>query len=90
MAGRFKLNPLEMLTLAAVIFTTWLFLQAALDAAEMYTTVGGPISQANQMLGIFGWMVATFGPIGLALVFWRLAKRFRGRWILHLLFLPST
>lgn len=43
-----------------------------------------------QMLALFGWFVATFGPIGIAVLFWRVAKLFRHGWILHLLFLPCT
>ncbi len=34
-----------------------------------------------------GWIIATYGPITIAAWFWRLAKRFRAPWVLHLLFL---
>ena len=42
------------------------------------------------MLGVLGWLVATFGPIVLAAIFWRLANGSRAAWLLHLLFLPCA
>jgi hypothetical protein len=60
-----------------------------LDAADAYTLLR-PLSGAKQMLGLAGWFVATFGPIGVAVCFWRLAKRVRAPWVVHLLFLPCA
>jgi hypothetical protein len=84
-----KLNRLELMAIAAVVVSTWLCIGPALDAADMYRT-HRPIGPAAQMLGVFGWLVATFGPLALAIGFWRLAGRSRVPWLLHLLFLPGA
>src|SRR4051812_18135852 len=89
MARRLKLNRLDVVAIAAAVVTTWLCLRPALDAAEMYLMYR-PVPAAKQVLGLVGWFVATFGPLGLAVGFWRLAGRLRTRWPLHLLFLPCA
>ena len=89
MLGKLKLNRLDMVAVLAVIVSTFLCLQSALDAADAYTLFQ-PLSVAKQVLGVAGWFVATFGPIGVAVCFWRLAKRVRAPWIVHLLFLPCA
>jgi hypothetical protein len=89
MVRRLKLNRLELVAIAAAVVTTWLCIGAALDAAELYR-MGRPMPAAKQMLAVLGWLLATFGPLGLAVGFWRLAGRLRTRWPLHLLFLPCA
>ncbi|MEG3148469.1 hypothetical protein U1769_01130 [Sphingomonas sp. ZT3P38] len=87
MESRFRPNRLDIFALVAVIVTSALFLDAAFGAAEMYTSVQ-TIPAWKQAAGCFGWLVATFGPITVSVVFWRWSKRFRNAWILHLLMLP--
>lgn len=89
MAGRLKLNHFEVFALVAAVVTSWLCLRAALDASEAYQ-IARPLTAGMQTLGLLGWAVATFGPMGLAVGFWRLSKRFRARWVIHLLFLPCA
>jgi Mg/Co/Ni transporter MgtE len=89
MAGRLKLNRFDVFALAAAVVTSWLCLRAALDASEAYR-MARPLTAEMQTLGLLGWAIATFGPMGLAVGFWRLSKRFRARWVIHLLFLPCA
>lgn len=39
-------------------------------------------------LAVFGWFIATFGPLALSIWVWRMAPRLDPQWVLHLLFLP--
>jgi len=39
--------------------------------------------------GIAAWLGSTFGPIAIAILFWRFARRRSGRWWVHLLFVPA-
>lgn len=41
------------------------------------------------ILGLVGWLAATFGPIYLLAVFKRLARRSATAWPIHLLFAPT-
>lgn len=86
---RFKPNRLELVALTAAIVTSWLCMRAALDASEAYL-IGRHITAGMKMLGLLGWAIATFGPMGLAAGFWRLSKRIRARWLVHLLFVPCA
>ena len=88
-AAKLRLNLLEKAALVAVIVTSWLCFRAAVDAAEMYRHFL-PLPGAMQVLGVLGWVVATFAPTGLALCFWRLAPRLSRPWLLHLLFPPCA
>lgn len=83
------LNRLEIAAAVAAVVSTWLCIGAALDAADLYRMTR-PISGAMQVLGVVGWAVATFAPLGLALCFWRLSKRVARPWLLHLLFVPCA
>lgn len=83
--SRFRPNRLEFFALVAVIVTTTLFLSAALNAADLYTRTMSVWEKAG---GCFGWLFATFGPISVAIAFWRWSKRLNNAWILHLLMLP--
>ena len=87
MLDRFTLNRMDIFGLLAVGVTTFLFLGAALDAASLYVSVR-PMSAADVVWGCSGWLIATLGPVTLAVVFWRRAKTIRKAWLLHLLMLP--
>ncbi|MHA6723676.1 hypothetical protein [Sphingomonas sp. RS2018] len=80
---------MDVFGLLSVGVTAFLFLGAALNAADLYMSVK-PMSAGDLMIGSLGWIIATFGPIFLAIVFWRLAKRLQTAWVLHLLMLPSA
>jgi hypothetical protein len=87
--AKLGLNRFEMVASAAAIVTTLLCIEGTLNAAEAYLN-SRPISGVIRMLGVLGWAVATFAPIGLAVGFRRLAERASRPWLLHLLFLPSA
>jgi hypothetical protein len=87
MRSRFILNRMDVFGLFAVGVTTVFFFGAALDAASFYASVR-PMSARDLVLGGSGWLIATFGPMILAAVFWRWAKILRNPWTLHLLMLP--
>jgi len=89
MGAKLDLNRLDAIAAVAVMVTSWLCLNATLDAAGAYLGMNR-IPQALQALGILGWLVATFAPLGLAVAFWRFAKRVSRPWLLHLLFLPCA
>jgi hypothetical protein len=89
MLPRFAINRMDVFGLLAVCVTTFFFLGAALNAADLYTSVRH-MSAGDLVIGCSGWLVATFGPIVLAIVFWRCAKRLRKAWMLHLLMLPLS
>lgn len=84
---RFRPNGFEVFGFLAVAATTVLFMGAAFDAASLYASVR-PMSITEQAIGCFGWLLATFGPIASAIVFWRLSKTTRKGWMLHLVLLP--
>lgn len=89
MAVKFRLNRFEQAAAAAVIVTTWLCIEGALNAAEAYLMLE-PISAPMRVFAVLGWAVATFGPLALAVLFRRLARRVSRPWLLHLLFLPGA
>jgi hypothetical protein len=83
----FRPNRLDVFASVAVVVTTGLFLDEALHAAILYSSVQR-MSAWDQAAGCFGWLLATFGPVTTSVVFWRWSKRFAKGWILHLLMLP--
>ena len=83
------MNRLDKLALAAVIITTLLCIRGSVDAAYAYTSTR-PISATGSMIGLAGWLIATYGPISIAVWFWRWAKQVRASWVPHLLFLPCA
>jgi hypothetical protein len=89
MLSRLPFNRMDVFGLLAVGVTTFFFLGAALQAASLYASVS-PMSARDLVLGCSGWLIATFGPITLTVVFWRWAKGLRKAWTLHLLMLPSA
>lgn len=86
---RFRLNGFEVFGFLAVAVTTVLFMGAAFNAASLYASVR-PMSISEKVVGCSGWLLATFGPIASAIVFWRLSKTARKGWMLHLLLLPMA
>ena len=80
---------MDVFALVAVCVTTFFFLGAALNAADLYMSVRH-ITADDLAKGCLGWFTATFGPIGLVVVFWRCTKILRRAWMLHLLMLPFT
>jgi hypothetical protein len=89
MAARLKPNRLEIVGLVAAVLTTCLCIRGASQAAELYLTAR-PATAGMKALGLAGWAIATFGPMAVAALFWRLAKRVRARWLVHLLFLACA
>ena len=87
MRRRHALNRMDMFGLLAVGVTTFLFLGEALNAAGLYMSVKR-MSAGDLTIGCLGWLIATFGPIVVAIVFWRGTKRLQTPWVLHLLMLP--
>ena len=87
MERRFRPNRFEAFAVVAVVVTTMLCLDLALNSAHVYTSVQ-TMSAWYQVLAVLGWLIATFGPITTSIVFWRLSKRLRKAWIVHLLVLP--
>jgi len=89
MAMRLRPNRLEMVGLAAAVLTTMLCFRGESQAAELYL-MARPATAGMKALGLAGWAIATFGPMAVAAAFWRISRRVRPRWLIHLLFLPCT
>lgn len=87
MLRRLRLNRMDVFGLLAVGVSTFLFAGGAINAASLYASVL-PMSAGDIALGLLGWLVATFGPMMLAVAFWRWAAAIRKAWTLHLLMLP--
>ena len=48
------------------------------------------IADRNLPIWFLGMIVSIYGPIAIAVLFWRLSNRVRAPWLLHLLFLPAA
>ena len=83
------MNRFDKMALGAAIVATFVFRPETMNAyywnveilhlsAKMWTIVAA------------GWIIATYGPITIAAWFWRLMKRIRAPWVLHLLVLPCA
>jgi len=83
------MNRLDKLAFAAVIITTLLCVRGTVSIFYVYNSVQ-PIFGTKLMIGFSGWFIATYGPIAIAVWFWRWAKHIRASWVLHLLFLPCA
>ncbi|WP_157216323.1 hypothetical protein [Flavisphingomonas formosensis] len=68
---------------------TLLFAPRALDAARLYKELD-QISGAMCMVGILGWIIATYGPIMVFVSSWHLSLRLRATWVVHLLVTPCA
>ena len=58
-----------------------------MHAAALYTSVKA-MTPWEKVVGCVGWLVATFGPITVSVIFWRLSKHLQRALVLHLLMLP--
>jgi hypothetical protein len=81
------MNRFEILALVAVIVVTPLCATAIASTIEMYVVDGG-LAGTALTIGIAGWILANYGAVAVAVGFWRVAKRSRLRWLLHLIALP--
>lgn len=70
---------------------------AALMSCEVAMFANGPvfrelylpqITLSELPVAIAGWVLASYGPILVAALFWRWADRFSAGWLLHLLLIP--
>lgn len=81
------MNRFEKLALASVIVVSLLCVRGPGDLA--YDHYRAQVPEGMLPVGLAGWAIFTYGPIALAVAFWRLAKSIRSSWALHLLLLPS-
>lgn len=82
------MNRFDKLALAAVIIVTLLCVRGSGDF--VYDYYMDQIPEGMLPIGVAGWAIATYGPIAVAVLFWRWAKRIPAPWVLHLLFLPCA
>lgn len=82
------MNRFEKLALVAVIVVTLRYVRGPGDFVYDYYRKQVPEGMVS--IGIAGWAIASYGPIAIAVLFWRWAKRVRSPWIVHLLFLPCA
>lgn len=83
------MNRFDKVALAAAIVTTLLFARGTFFIAQFYIEYLS-IAGTTLLIGVAGWLIATYGPIATAVWFWRWAKGHRSPWVLHLLFLPCA
>lgn len=82
-----RLNRLDAFAIVSVLITTFLFFPRALHAAYLYAGIG-EISVDRRLIGLLGWLFATFGPILSCVSLWRLYKRLPHAWLVHVAFFP--
>lgn len=75
------------LALAGVVGVT--FLGAAFMRSRAYDLYFDQMPFGNWLVAASGWIVATYGPVLIAVSLWRFAKHHRAPWLLHLLLLPA-
>ncbi|MES2441600.1 MAG: hypothetical protein V4574_02120 [Pseudomonadota bacterium] len=83
------MNRFDIFALVAVVLVMVLCLGATLSAVDIYI-VRAHLPWTMAAAGVAGWILASLGPITIAALFWRWAKRVRWSWVLHLLFLPCA
>lgn len=81
------MNRFEKLALASVILVSLLCVRGPGDLA--YDHYRAQVPEGMLPVGLAGWAIFTYGPIAIAVAFWRLAKRIRAAWALHLALLPG-
>jgi hypothetical protein len=86
---RSLMNRFDKLALVAAAAVTLLSASEMFAIADLYIEVQH-LSAAMTMIGVTGWLIATYGPISVAAGFWRSAKRHRAPWVLHILLLPCA
>ena len=84
------MNRLEKIALATAILTTLLGVMGLRGFSYQYYI--DQMLPGSLPMFVLGWVIATYGPLALAVTFWRLAKRFQTPLsvILHLLLLPCA
>ena len=75
------MNRFDKFALAAVMLVTLLCAGSMVPIFQYYLET---LTPASLMMGIAGWLIATFGPLLVALWCWRKAKQVRFPWMLHL------
>jgi len=77
----------EVVAFASAGVITALTVPTMIDASPIYES---QMTDGGKPLWITGWVVASYGPLCIAAAFWRLSKRVRYPWLLHLLFVPGA
>jgi hypothetical protein len=80
------MNRSDGLALAGVIVASFAGINFARTFADHPYFSGKPFWELSIVAA--GWMLATYGPIITAALFWRLAKRSALPWLFHVLLLP--
>jgi hypothetical protein len=80
------MNRFEKLALAAAILVSLRYVRGPGD--HTYEYYRAQIPEGMLQVGLAGWALSTFGPIAVALLFWRWAKWIHAPWLLHLSLLP--
>jgi len=83
------MNRFDMFAVGAALAVTLLCARNMVAIASFYVELLH-LSGATVVVGILGWITATYGPIAIAALFWRWAKLVRRPWVLHLLLLPCA
>lgn len=83
------MNKFEKITLSVALVLTFLTVRGLVTLAGIYGDTRS-ISGSGWTIWIAGWVIAAYGPLAIAIWFWRWAKRVRTPWVLHLLFLPCA
>jgi hypothetical protein len=82
------MNRFDKLALVAVILVTLICVRGPGDL--VYDYYRKQIPDGMLPIGLAGFVIATYGPITVAVLFWRWAKRTSMPWVLHLLLVPSA
>lgn len=74
---------------ALIGFILFSFMGVAFLRSRAYDLYFDQMSLDKWSVALAGWCLATYGPVLLGLCLWRLAKRSRNPWIIHLSLVPS-
>lgn len=77
----------DKLALAGVIIVSRM--GVAFTKSSAYHWYFSQMPLGKLLIAIAGWALATYSPILVAALFWRVAKRSKVAWLLHVLLLPS-
>jgi hypothetical protein len=82
------MNSFDKFAAVATIIVTTLCVPRPGNFAYNYYV--NQIAEGNLPIWFLGIIVSVYGPIALAVLFWRLAKKVPAPWLLHLLLLPAA